>query len=334
MAGSRDPGSAGAPAAAEPVKPPSVMPADIAPDDDPPAPDVDDPVHAWPIPSGPIAEQLFGHWRGHGQVGDCINYQSWYSFAADGRLVNRSIDDNACLGPRLAAEASGYYSLDGNLLGIVLVDGLGSDRPFEMASTTAVVGERQQRMTIAIAERSADQFRPAATVLDDHAFTSADGATFRSERYVLLLADVGGEPLFEQDALVTLHVDPPLPVAEGTPCRVELTFRLAQFDAAVAPDAAVDEITLAFDATVRADQGWKQLIASDLAAVAREDQVTAWETMLATHGVDSHSASFAWTFRQQVFPALRFTDANPNLLSVSLPESGRWTKSAEPPLLP
>jgi hypothetical protein len=318
---------------AEPVKPP-VMPHDVAPDADPPPPEVDDPVHAWPIPSGPIAEQLFGHWRGPGQVGDCINYQSWYSFGDDGRVVNRSIDDNACFGPRLAAEASGYYSLDGNLLAIALVDGLGSDRPFEMTSTTATVGEHQQRRTIAIAERPADQYGPAATVLDDHAFTSADGATFRSERYVLIVSDVGGEPLFEQEALVTLHVDPPLPLAEGTPCHVELTFWLSQFDAAVAPDAAVDEITLAFDATVRADQGWKQLIASELARAAREDQVTAWEAMLAAHGLDSHSVSFAWTFRQQVFPALRFIDANPHLLSVSLPESGRWVRSAEPPLLP
>jgi hypothetical protein len=245
-------------------------------------------------------------------------------------VVNRSIDDNDCSGPRLVAEASGYFSLDDRLLGIML-DGVGSDRPFEMAPTSATVGEHQQHFTIAFAERPADQDRPAATLLDARAFTSRDGATYHSERYVLLIAATSGDPLFGQEVLITLQIDPPLPLPEAATARVELTFWLSQFDAAVGPDTSVDEITIAFDATVRADLDRKQIIASELLAVAPEQRSEAWAAMLAARGLGGHSESFGWTLRQHVFPSLRFTDANPHVLSATLPQYGRWTKSSEPP---
>jgi hypothetical protein len=281
-------------------------------------------------PEGPLGDELVGHWLGDGQIGSCLALEVWYSFTADGSVMNRLLDDNACSGLRLVDQVEGTYTIDGHTLSLSL-DGMGSDRPFEMTGSDAEISRRQERFTIAMAQRPANaEYWPGRVHLDGEAFVG-DGARYASERYVRV-DDAAGDALFEQQALVTLEIDPPLPLADGAPCRVEITFQLTRLDTALAPDAVVDSFALSFDATVSTGElGWKQVIADELLAVALEERWAAWDAMLVARELDAHGTLFAWTYRQQVFPHLSFDAADPNTLSVGLPNSGRWRKSEEPP---
>ena len=100
-------------------------------------------------------------------------------------------------------------------------------------------------------------------------------------------------------------------------------------------EPAVDQLELDFDALVRSDGDWQQLIASRVAAAAPEAQYLAWDAILIEAGLDeAHSVSFAWTFRQQVYPAWQYRPEAPELLSSTLPGYGRWTKATGPAPLP
>jgi len=86
---------------------------------------------------------------------------------------------------------------------------------------------------------------------------------------------------------------------------------------------------------VHDEAGWKRLLPNAFDGVPGEEIVTAWEAILTAHQLDSeHTVSFAWTFRQRVFPYFGFTPRHPHLLHAPASSPGRWRKSDQLPPLP
>lgn len=171
------------------------------------------------VPEAPIdltlGKMLVGDWIGGGPLGDCIDISTWYSFGADGSVVNRDIDDNACTKvPRLLGKYSGRCSLTGRVLEMTL-DGIGQDSVG--AYPKVKVGQRLERFPIVMAV-VLPPLRDAGRLALDRAYTSRDGAHFQSDRYALMVS-TSSDRIFEQRVQLAVTVDPPLPLAPGTrPC--------------------------------------------------------------------------------------------------------------------
>jgi hypothetical protein len=99
--------------------------------------------------------------------------------------------------------------------------------------------------------------------------------------------------------------------------------------------AVVDLLDIEFDATVRSEAGWQRLIAKRVAAAPEGEGHIAWHAMLAEAGLDeAHSEVFARAYRQHVYPSWQYLPDAPELLSSTLPGSGRWEKVDGPAPLP
>lgn len=281
-----------------------------------------------------LGEQLFGHWSKRGNVGDCYDLQSWYTFSDDARVVVRSIDDNACYGPMLLSELSGTYAVDGAAHELSIALPGASFDAVRLSSTSVEIAASERRMTIAIGERPADAWRPAQELLDDEAFVSEDGARYRSVRYVRH-ETAAGETWLERDEQVELTIDPPLPLAAGASCHITVRYTLTELDREVAPDPIVDDVAIELDAIVQAPvAGWTRVVADEVAAAEVNETWPAWVAMLDERGLDSEAVGPGNRFASAVFPSFNYRDDAPNVLSVALPESGSWLHSPQPPPVP
>ena len=53
-------------------------------------------------------------------AGNCIDISTWYTFGADGSLIEHDVDENACSGVRLLSKLTGVYTLRGRVLEMTL----------------------------------------------------------------------------------------------------------------------------------------------------------------------------------------------------------------------
>jgi len=282
------------------------------------------------LPSSDIGPALYGHWFADGQVGDCIAFRDWYSFEPGGALINRAIDHNACSGVRLVSESSGGYAISSRELEITLV-GPGSERPFDMAEPLVDVASRFERFTYAIAERPAAVSLPSETFLDAKAFHSLDGKRYDSSRFIHFL-DATGTALFMQQVDISLHMSHALPVSVGRVVDVVVHAELSQFDQASGMVAMTDTIELRYLADVRDEAGWRVVEAN--AGLSAEESNAAWQAKLDDAGIGGHPAWAQRLFQAHFFPSQRHRPYDVTLLSSTLPEYGRWTKSPDAPPVP
>lgn len=315
---------------------PAVDPSDpnAAPDEDP-IPDNGDPgatndpeVDPGTPATGPLAQMLVGDWWSFDDIGNCIEFRDWYSFAADGTVVNREIDHNACSGNRLTGKTSGHYTIEGHALEITL-DGIGSELPFEMTMPTLDIAQRVETMTVAIGGLPAMGVTEAKTFLDGHAYVSSDGVHFESQHSVVMTA-ASGELAYEEKAALSIELNPGLPLVLGAHTHVKVHASLALFDAVDTTPAASDEISYEYPATIQEAHDWLQILPDAVGELTGQAAVDAWNAVLAGQGVTS-SAHLEWALRMLDYPAQSFRADDPSLLGTTLPEYGRMQWSPTPP---
>ena len=67
--------------------------------------------------TSPLSELLAKTWiSASGNVGNCINISTWYTFGADGSLTERDIDENGCSGSKLLNKFTGVWTLRDRVL--------------------------------------------------------------------------------------------------------------------------------------------------------------------------------------------------------------------------
>ena len=279
-----------------------------------------------------LGEPLLGHWFADGPVGDCFSLRDWYSFEPDGAVINRGIDDNACSGVRVLSEATGYVVPTPRIMGFVL-DGPGSERPFDMTAPIVDVAKRVERFSFAIGERPATISSPSATFLDAKAFHSNEGEHFESLRTVSFRS-ASDELLFEQEVKILLHLEPGLPAAVGTVLDVVVHVELAQLDTATGMPAMNDTIELEYLVVVRDGPVWRQLEPTAFAGLSAVDANDAWQVLLDDAGVAAHPTWAQRLLQAHFFPSQRYKPDDSLLLSSTLPEYGRWTRSDSAPPVP
>ena len=184
-----------------------------------------------------------------GEIGNCLNTHSWYTFGSDGSVIERDIDENACSGTRLLNKLTGVYTLRDRVLELTL-PGLGQGPSYLGIIVTTPhdpVAKMVERFPIIAANVSPPWTGNGHLAIDDSAYTGTDGAHYESHRYVRLDA-ASGSRIFEQDATFDVTVTPSLPLAPGQTCKVQVDFTLALFDAAATVTVENDTFRLTYDA--------------------------------------------------------------------------------------
>jgi hypothetical protein len=281
---------------------------------------------------GAAVDPLARTWISAGvNVGNCINISTWYTFGADGSLIERDIDDNGCSGLRLLDRFTGVYTLRERVLEMTL-NGLGRGMPFlDMYSPKEPVAKVVERFPIMTGKLAAPSPSAGLTAIDGRAYTSADGVHYQSRRYVRM-DSAAGTRLFERELIYEVTVDPPLPLAAGRPCRVQIDFSLVLFDAAAPVPEERDTFRMTYDAITRVtEEGWMRLMPRPLDGLTNEQAYPAWQAMLQQAGLSaSHSARFASIFDRNFGYYLGYPIDDPRLLTQSLPQLGRWLEPTTP----
>jgi hypothetical protein len=303
----------------------------------PPPASEDDPAQPQRVPDLPspdigIDAALLGHWFADGAAGDCLSLRDWYSFGPDGTVINRGIDHNACFGDRLVSEVAGRYTVDQHAL-VISLDGPGSERPFDMTAPLADVAERVERFTYAIGERPATVSLAAETFLDAKAFVSSDGKRFDSLRSIRFTSSAG-EQLFMQEVELSLHLSHALPISLGNVVDVVVHAELSQRDQATGMVALKDTIELGYPAAFREVAGWHVLESPAFAGSSAEEINALWQATLDHAGIGGHPLWAQRLFQAHFFPSQRYQPGDTSLLSSTLPDYGRWTRSPDAPVIP
>jgi len=277
----------------------------------------------------PLADLLARTWvSAGGEVGNCTNTSTWHTFGADGSLTVRNIDENACSGLKLLGKFSGVYTLRDRVLEMTL-NGLSGGLPFlDMYAPKEPVAKTVERVPIMTAKQG-----PASSsriVIDDRAYTSTDGAHYQSRRYVWM-ESAAGTRLYERELVYDVTVDPPLPLAAGTPCRIQIDFSLALFDAGGPVPEESGTFRMTYDAIARAEEGWMRLMPKALDGLSNEEAYPAWQAMQQKAGLSAnHSSRFATIFDRNVSYYLGVPTDDPHLLTQGLPGLGRWLEPTRP----
>jgi len=282
--------------------------------------------------TGPLADQLARTWiSAGGEVGNCTDTHTWYTFGSDGSVIERDIDDNACYGLRLVAKLTGGYTLSGQILEVTL-NGLGAGTPYlDMSPPKEPVAKQVERSPIAISKVTAPGTGAGYLAMDDGAYGGPDHVHFVSPRYVRL-ESAAGTRLFERLLTYQVTLDPPLPLADGQSCKVQIDFSLTLYDAAALVTNEMDTFRLTYDAIARADApGWIHLMPKALEGLSNEDAYVAWHQMLDNAGLSTnHSARFASMFDRNFSYYLGYAIDDPTVLTQSLLGSGRWLEATKP----
>ena len=182
-----------------------------------------------------------------------------------------------------------------------------------------------ERFPVTVANIAAPGTGAGHLAIDARAYTSTDGAHFQSPRYVRLDA-AAGTRLFEQELTYAVTVDPPLPLAPGQPCTVQIDFSLVLFDAAAPVTDERDTFRMTYAAIARVtEEGWMRLMPRPLDGLSNEASYTAWHRMLDNAGLSTnHSARFASIFDRNFIYYLGYPLDDPHVLTQSLPQTARW----------
>jgi len=261
-------------------------------------------------------------------AGNCVNISTWYTFGADGSLIERDIDENACSGVMLIKKLTGVYTLRDRVLEMTL-NGLGMGTPFLVRSPSQEpVATLTERFPIAAGKIVTPWTGAGHLAIDSGAYTGADGAHFQSQRH-LRLDSAAGARLFEQDLSYQVTVTPPLPLAAGQACQVQIDFALVLFDAAATVAQESDTFRITYAAVIRAtEDGWMRLVPRPLDGLSTADAYTVWHSMLDSAGLStSHSARFASTFDRNFVYYLGHPTDDPHVLTQTLPQTGRWLEA-------
>ena len=125
---------------------------------------------------------------------------------------------------------------------------------------------------------------------------------------------------------------PPLPLAVGQTCKVQIDFTLALFDAAASVTEEHDTFRMTYDAVIRAtEDGWLRLMPSTLDPLPADQRYNAWHTMVDQAGLAAnHSARFASVFDRSFVYYLGHPTDDPHVLTQVLPQTGRWLEPTRP----
>ena len=283
--------------------------------------------------TGPLADTLARTWiSASSMAGNCTDLHTWYTFGADGSVVERDIDQNACYGVRLVEKITGAYTLHDRVVEMTM-NGLGAGKPYlTMSQPLEPVAKLVDRFSIVSGKITPPWIGAGYLAVDDTAHTSTDGAHFESRRYVSMESSAGAR-LFEQDLSFAVTVDPPLPLTAGQACHVQVDFTLALFDAAAPVTNDGGMFRIAYDAVARVtEEGWMRLMPQPLDGLSNEDQYTVWHQMLDNAGLSAnHSLTFARTFDLHFNYYLGYPDEDPHVLTQNLPQTGRWLEATTPP---
>ena len=280
----------------------------------------------------PLADLLARTWiSASGMGGDCTNLHTWYTFGADGSLIERDIDENFCYETRLVDKFTGGYTLREQVLEMTL-NGLGRGIPYvDMSTPDEPIAKLVERFPIVTGKLGATSPDAGLIAIEDRGYTSTDGVHYQSRRYIRTDSAVGTR-LFERELTFDVTVDPPLPLAAGRPCRVQIDVSLVVFDAAAPVPEERDTFRMTYDAITRVTEpGWMRLIPRALDALSNEELYPAWQAMVQEAGLSTnHSERFARAFDQNFWGYLGYASADPHLLAQSLPELGRWQEPDRP----
>ena len=280
----------------------------------------------------PLADLLARTWiSAGGYGGDCLDISTWYTFGADGSLIERDIDDDDCYGLRLVAKLTGVYTLHERVVEMTL-NGMGLGTPYlDMSTPKEPVAKQVERFPIVAGKITTPWTGAGDLAIDGDAYTTTDGAHFQSPRYVRL-DSAAGTPLFERQLTYAVTVDPPLPLAAGTPCRVQIDFSMVLFDAAALVPDESDTFRMTYDAITRAtEDGRMRLMPRPLDGLSNEQRYTAWHQMLDQAGLSTnHSQRFASIFDRNFVYYLGYPTDDPHVLTQSLPQIGRWLEATKP----
>jgi hypothetical protein len=279
-----------------------------------------------------LAQLVARDWTGNGEAGNCINIKSWYSFGADGTAVNRDIDENACSRKNvLRAKSVGRYTLTDHVLEMTL-DGIGLDQTYLVMEPPKVpVANRLEHFPVVAGVIAPPWIGAGRLALDRDAYTGTDGAHFQSDRYARLESATGAR-LFEQKALFSITVDPPLPLAAGTSCQVDVDLALTSFDAAATPTTENGTFHVRYMAIVRnTEEGWMRLVPKVVDGLANDAASTAWTGVLDASDLSEHTPRFRQVFNLGFSYYLGHQVGDTQALSQSLPQTARWTEATKPP---
>ena len=265
--------------------------------------------------------------------GECTNLRVWYTFGADGSLIERDIDDNRCYGPQVIDRFTGAYTLRERALEMTL-NGLGRGTQHVRFYTFPMepVARFVERSPIMIGKLGASSPSAGLLAIDDQAYTSTDGVHYQSPRYVRMDSAAGAR-LFERELNYEVTVDPPLPLAAGQTCRVQVDFSLVLFEPAAAATEERGTFRLTYDAIIRVTEpGWMRLMPRALDGLSNEQVYDAWQAILEQAGLSTnHSGRFAGLFQQNFGYYLAYPTDDPHLLTQGLPGAGRWLEPMAPP---
>jgi hypothetical protein len=286
-----------------------------------------------PLPSGPLAETVARTWLASSSNGaNCFDHKTWFTFGADGSVVHRDIDVNACSGTKLLNRFTGVYTLRDRLMEIT-TNGLGLAKSrLSIYAPKEPVARLVDRFSIVSGKIAPGWIGAGYLALDDGAYTSTDGAHFQSERYVRMESATGGK-LFEQNLDVAITVDPPVPVAAGQACTVQVDFTLSQFDAAAPTTPVTGSFRLTYDAVARVtEEGWMRLMPRELDTLPSEERTAVWRGILERAGLWSdYPLTFARTIEMNFVYYLGYANGDPRVLTQILPQTARWLEATTPP---
>jgi len=279
-----------------------------------------------------LPELLVRTWISNIDVGNCTNEHGWTTFGTDGTVVSRNIDENACTRkPRLVSKAEGTYTLTGRMLDLSL-NGMGAGwHTLIMGIPKEPVAKRTERLPIVGAFVTPPWIGSGYLALDFLAYTSEDGQHFQSVRNARL-DGTSGARIFEQNELVTVTVDRPLPLASGATCKVDVDYKLTLYDAATTPTSDDDTFHLSYMAVVReTEAGCLRLMPVPLDGLDNEKANVAWGSLLDAAGLNTnHSIRFANAFGLAFSYYLGHPTSDPLVLSQSLPQTARWLEATRP----
>lgn len=268
-------------------------------------------------------------WTAYGQGGNCIDIKAWYTFGADGTVVQRDIDENACTHvPRLLDKITGRYTLTDHVVEMTM-DGIGIDFiDFRATRPKETVTKLIQRFPVMAAVLTTPSIGAGHLGLDLGAFTGNDGTHFQSERYALLEVATGRH--FEQRTLHSITIDPPLPLPAGTACKVDIDLSLTSFDAGANPVSESGTFHVSYMAVVRATDGeWLRVVPQKLDGLPSDQLYVAWTGILNDAGFASRTDRFRNAFAMPYY--LGHAVGDPHVLSGSLPQGARWYEATKPP---
>jgi hypothetical protein len=122
-----------------------------------------------------------------------------------------------------------------------------------------------------------------------------------------------------------------LPVAVGSVVDVVVHASLTHFEQATGVVAMSDTIELGYPAAFRDSAGWRVLEPTAFEGTSNEEAIAIWQSLLDDAGVAGHPQWAQRVFQAQFFPSQSHRPDDVTVLSSTLPEHGRWTRSAEPP---